>query len=454
MIAFALPWMLGIAGAGVLAISALHLLSVRRPPELLLPTARFLPERDVRAVSRTRRPSDVLLLAVRIGILLTAGVAAALPAWQSRARERAIVVVADGGVGRDTGAMHALVAPTGSASRVVFVSEEDVAKAGRGGDAAALIPVAWRAASQLAQHDAAIDSVDLHLLLSTAPDRDAGLAAWRSTWPGRVTAHYPETQSTARRVVVVDGSAGTGARQASGQQGVDGSVAATDDPVRAAFGWHAARNSRAAAERVDTVVLVRGESDATAGDAHALSGAVVYWPMSGVPANWRATLARGAGAVDSAAALAVAGRALIGPFPVTALWPHDTAGATMDTSVIPIAWWSDGRVAATERRSTGKCERSVAIVSNPASDVLLSVSASALFDRLLAPCENRSLIDASVLRLSDVTGGALASADDFRGANDAHAGRASWVVPMLFALSLLLLVVEWRLRTRALAGVA
>ena len=63
MIALALPWLFGAALAASAVVAALHLLSVRRPPELLLPTARFLPERDVRAISRTRRPSDLLLLA-------------------------------------------------------------------------------------------------------------------------------------------------------------------------------------------------------------------------------------------------------------------------------------------------------------------------------------------------------------------------------------------------------
>ena len=125
MIGFALPWVLGVALAGVLAISALHLLSVRRPPELLLPTARFLPDRDVRAVSRTRTPSDVLLLAVRIGALVAAGLAAAIPAWTSRARERVVMVVADGGVVHDTVAMRALVPGATAAMRMALVSAGD-----------------------------------------------------------------------------------------------------------------------------------------------------------------------------------------------------------------------------------------------------------------------------------------------------------------------------------------
>ena len=77
MISFAMPWLFGGALAAALAITALHFLSVRQPRVLLLPTARFVPERDARAVARQAKPSDLLLLLLRVIALLAAGAAAA-----------------------------------------------------------------------------------------------------------------------------------------------------------------------------------------------------------------------------------------------------------------------------------------------------------------------------------------------------------------------------------------
>ena len=444
MIAFALPWVLGAAMAGVLTITALHLLSVRRPPELLLPTARFLPERDVRAVSRTRRPSDILLLLVRIAALATAGLAAAAPAWRTTARERLTLVVADGLVISDSAAMRALVQPGGSraGSRMAFARAGAARDAFRGDDPAALFPVAWREAARLVRDEASIDSIDLHLLLATAPGTgDEGFAAWRAAWPGRVTTHQVAADVAPRRVVVVAGDT-------VGVRDVD------DDPVRTAFTWHAARVSHPGAAHTDTIVLARSDEPPATTNAGVTRGPRVSWPRRGVPAGWRAT---SGGTLDTALALAVGGRAVMGPFRVTAVRQgNGPEGA--DSSATPIAWWSDGRVAATERRTGSGCDRDVGVVSESASDVLLSPSANALFDRLLAPCVRRAPIAVSALRVASASGLALADAGIFRGdAGRRGAGDSrgtSWIVPLLFASSLLLLVVEWRLRRRVLEGTA
>ena len=66
MISFLAPAALAFAALGTLVLTALHFLSVRRPPVLLLPTARFVVARDVRAVSRSTRPTDLTLLFIRL----------------------------------------------------------------------------------------------------------------------------------------------------------------------------------------------------------------------------------------------------------------------------------------------------------------------------------------------------------------------------------------------------
>ncbi len=441
MIALTLPWVFGLAIAGALAIAALHLLSVQRPPELLLPTARFLPDRVVRAVSRTRRPSDRWLLLLRIVALLIAGLAAAGPHWRSASVTRVVLVVRDRGVTDDSAALRTLVMRSNdrvpSAAPVVHAEGNEDAEAIE--NPTSLFPLAWRTAARLAVADAAIDSFDLHLVLSHAPDgHDAGLTAWRESWPGRVIVYHPASRSVARRVMVVamDSIA---------------SNASEDDAVRSAFTWHAARNvlttveddatARGEASDVDTVGLARADDAPPMSSPGSALRVRVYWPLRGIPTGWRAMPA-----ADSASALVVSGHALMGPWPVTAVPDTSAPGRA-------IAWYSDGRVAATERQSPRGCDRQVAVVSAGASDVLLASSANGLFDQLLAPCRRASVVPAAAFSVREVHGLGLADAEHFRRAATASTrkplvGLTAWLTPLLFALALFVLLAEWRLRDR------
>lgn len=191
MIALALPWLFGAALAASAVVAALHLLSVRRPPELLLPTARFLPERDVRAISRTRRPSDLLLLALRIAALLCAGLAASGPTWRPSVASRMVLVIADADVVVDSAAVRAMFASPDA--QVVMRWRANAAGNGDEAEpfnAASLFPIAWRDAARVVAEQAGVDSIDLHLLTAQAPDTTtAALRHWRAAWPGRVTMH-------------------------------------------------------------------------------------------------------------------------------------------------------------------------------------------------------------------------------------------------------------------------
>jgi hypothetical protein len=464
MIAFGLPWVFGVAVAAALTITALHLLSVRRPPELLLPTARFLPERDVRAVSRTKRPSDVRLLLVRVALLLAAGLAIAEPYWPTRATGDVVLVVADATVRRDTAALERLLglAQTTRPTRVVYVFADS--QRVEAGDVAALLPLAVRSAAQLVQHDATIDSLDLHLFAREAAHDTAAYGAWRAVWPGRVTTHVAAVVSDHRPVVIVDqrGVGLTGS--AADQRETAGDAlrsetrdarrdalgdASRDDIVRVALAWHAARlggETRDSAARPDTVVLDRRDvSEGTPADARderaVERGVRLLWPASGVPQGWAARREP-----DSVSAIAVGGRALRGPWAVMSL-PADPV------SLRPLAWWSDGRVAATERRVGGGCDRQVALVDASAGDVLLSSSADALFDRLLSPCAAETTVAAAALVVRGVDGTGRASAQHFRRpASDAprrvmtRTPDTSWATPVLLFLATVLLFVEWRVR--------
>ncbi|MBL0170657.1 MAG: hypothetical protein IPP90_07980 [Gemmatimonadaceae bacterium] len=217
---------------------------------------------------------------------------------------------------------------------------------------------------------------------------------------------------------------------------------AGDDVVRAAFAWHAARRSsvRSGATRSHTVGVARATRTGEPTPSRETPSVRVFWPSDGVPVGWRrATTA------DSTGAVVANEQAVVGAWAVTAI--PDTTDTAM-----AIAWWSDGRVAATERRTESGCDRVVAIRSTAASDALLSASANGLFDRLLAPCAPREMVSASTLVVQGVQGSALAPVTEFSG--DARAaprpvrGVTAWLIPSLYAAALLLLLLEWRVRRR------
>ena len=346
MITLLLPWVFGAAIVGALAVVGLHLLSVRRPPELLLPTTRFLPDRAVRAVSRSK-PSDLLLMILRIGVLLAVGLAASHPQWRTRSRTRATLVVVDRNVVPDTNAIRAQLRADGDTvadGAVAFTFAPDSMVADD--DPGALIALAWRSAKRLVIADAALDSLDLHVLLSRAPRADdEGWNAWRGAWPGRVVTHTAAPVTDVRRVHLV-------ALDTIGMRAAD------DDPVRSAFAWHVARAATAAdlmSSRVDTIGISRDDvvpaADGTGRDV----GVRVYWPVTGVPMGWR-TL----NVVDTASALVAGGRAILGSFVVRSI-PDSLAAPATSASAVAIAWWSDGRVAATETRTPAGCDRRVIV---------------------------------------------------------------------------------------------
>ena len=410
MIRLGLPWVFGAASLGALIVVGLHLLSVRRPAELLLPTARFLPERDVRAVSRTKRPSDLLLLLLRVASLLIAGFAAARPTWRPSTTWTVSLLVAAPGVERDSAALVRAVGITGSVVGIEVIVPDDSM---RSGEPAAVFPLAWRAAARAVARDAAVDSFDLHVFVPFVPDDSASLEgrswrAWLDSWPGRVT--------------IVSGASGVDPRRRVSSRvdrDVVPGVTDDDDPVLAVFAWHASR-------------VVGGARDTV----------TIHWPRDGQPRGWRSERRD-----TTASALTLGGRAIMHRWHVAAMID------SLPPNARAIAWWSDGRVAALERRIGSGCERDVAIpmdATDAASDVLLSDAATVLFDRLLAPCERRATAAMSTLSLRSTRVGPMAPASAFRAASDVmhDARRGSWFVPVLLALAVVLVLTESMIRAR------
>ena len=123
MITFGAPAFLLAGGLAALVPLALHLIRRRPSSRAALPTARFLSP-DPRTSVRVGRPTDLLLLALRMLLLVLAAAAFARPVWRPAARGTASVVLLDRGAamaGGDawpravTAARQRLLGPRGEA---------------------------------------------------------------------------------------------------------------------------------------------------------------------------------------------------------------------------------------------------------------------------------------------------------------------------------------------------
>ena len=136
-------------------IVALHFLARRRPRAVAFPTARFVPDRAVRAPALHRRPSDRVLLALRVSALLLLGLAFARPGWQGAREPVAQITIGDS-------------LPTFSAAF---------------------------AAALRASASPRADSIDLTIAMPVTRDRwDAATSLWRAQWPGRVRVVHAEAR--------------------------------------------------------------------------------------------------------------------------------------------------------------------------------------------------------------------------------------------------------------------
>ncbi len=437
MIQFATPWLLGVGVVGVMLTTALHFLSVQRPPELLLPTARFLAVGQTRAVARSARPSDWLLLLARTLLLLLACVALAGPRWASSDIGAVRLVVADGALRTDSARLLKdlnLRFDDAVTTRVIWTDTAMVTGYATGirTSIASAIPTAIRTAAALTTSMPGVDSFSLHIVApATSWRRDAAWSQWRAQWPGAIRVHE-----------VATGRIGSSPTQSPGRSVLRAVPEAAVDPVRMALEQEMRRQIARppAPERPDTVLLLRGNEQAV-DPARPHSGVLIRWPENGVPAGWR--LVR-----DSSAALVADGLALMSRWSRAAIAPDRVLQGTR-----AIAWWDDGAVAATEHANGIGCTRTVGVQVPVGRDVLFDPNARGLIDVLLAPCWSLSgatRVNWTVaVDSAGTAGNAAAPAGAF--AQDVGVSMGStprWLSPMLLLASLLLLGFEswWRRR--------
>lgn len=327
---FAAPWFLA-AGAVAAAVAVmLHLFARREPRPWSLPTARFVPETPERTAARSIRLSDRGLLALRLTAIALAALGFARPSRPSGRDSNVRVIVVDSSHAADSAAVARAVAEwRRPADRVVTAVS--------------------LSAGLLAAIDAAralrdeADTVAIILISPLVRDGvDAATLAIRATWPGGI-----EWRAVAAAVDSTPLAATL--------------LAGADDPIRAALSLGGIPLADSAPVR-----LVR-EARPTADDsAWAARGRrLVHWPTEPI------------GPGDTIGAVITATTVVVAAFSRSAdPLPLGT----------PIAWWVDGRTAATERPLGAGCVRTVAIPVSPIGDFVLEPRFRDLVRDLLAPC--------------------------------------------------------------------
>jgi hypothetical protein len=354
---FLAPLWLALAGLAAGGVVALHLIASRRPPPAPFPTARFVPEGDSRAVTRTARPADLTLLAMRAGALLLLGAAFARPVLRIGGARMARVVVVDrsrsalADVGDSARAIwrpgDVLVLFDSSARRITGGEADSLRQIRQVGARGALSPAlvaAVRAASALAPH---ADSLQLILVSPVAIEEvDSATSSLFALWPGRVRLVRPTTAVPVVPDITLE-------------------TARADDELRPVV---AALNTATAAGGVRANVRVIRNPPSAFDSAAALRGtAIVHWPELGAAIPH-------AGGVWAVNATVVA--------PLSSV-PFAATGRV-------VARWSDGRPAAVEATVGRGCVRTVGIGTPLAGDVALQPAFIALARQLLGPCSGAS----------------------------------------------------------------
>jgi aerotolerance regulator-like protein len=359
-VSFLAPLWLAVAGAAVVVVVALHLISTQRPLPAPFPTARFVPESEARAATRARRPADLALLMMRILALLLLGAAAARPVARTHGASAARVLLVDRsrsarGDVRDTALAlwrpgDALVVFDSAARRIGDAAVDSLRQLQPVGERGALSPAlvaAARAARLLAPQ---ADSVDVLIVSPVATDElDAASELLLARWSGHVRIIRTVEAATVSPIVTLESAEADDAlRPAVRAVNISASTAAARAPVR---------------------VLRRAASPADSAAARA-GTAVVLWPVSAGPG-------RAAGVWAGSA---------------TVIAPFSSIGFAVggDTSRVAIARvvarWSDGRPAAIESALGRGCIRTIGVGVPVAGDVTLQPRFVDVARRLVGSC--------------------------------------------------------------------
>lgn len=362
---FLSPWALLIGALAAAGVVLLHLVARQRPASFVLPTARFIPDRRTLVRRMARTPRDLMLLALRVLLLLSAAAAFARPVRAPSRAPLARVVLFDrsGAVQGMEEAVKQLRPWLTDGAPTWLVLFDSVAAVAR--DAAAELEVLSLAASRESTGDSprrasvgslsaalaaaarlgpalgvGADSVQLVIVSPLSTNEfDAATDSIRAQWPGGISIVRPRSD-TVRDV------AGTLERALS-----------PEDPLLPALGL-----VRVAASPT-SIRLRRSALDASDTAFARGGGTLVRWDSTHTsPASAMAL------AVGDDVVVATLGRGRV-----------PAGGAT-------IARWSDGSAAASEVRVGAGCMRSVAVGIPVAGDLPLRGAFRRIVQGLMAAC--------------------------------------------------------------------
>lgn len=411
---FLAPWAFAVGVIAALGAVVLHLLSTRRPPRAILPTARFVPESEARAVSRSSRPTDLLLLAARMLAALLIGAAFARPVLDAPGPSVRTVVLLDASssvadaaaawrTARERAGDGGVVVAFDTVVRILAANDSTVAapRAADGILSAALV-AGVREARAIAR---GADSVRMVLVSPLAEELfDAATAGARAEWPGGI--------SLVRPTGVADTLRGVAPRL---------DTPLTDDPIAPALG-----RLRAARGAHDVRLVRRALVAADSAWVREPGRVLVHWPLA-----------------DTATAHAD-GVTAFGLRPATMVGTLARLPFTADSARI-IARWRDGAAAATERRIGAGCVRDIGVGLPLAGDLTLRPAFAAFLQAMVEPCGG-----ARGLALGDSAARAFTRDESavpaglLTAAVAADATLAAW----LLGGALLALAAEWVLRRR------
>lgn len=432
---FLAPLSLLLGGAAAAAVLALHLLTTRRPPPLALPTARFVPVGEARAVARSSKPTDLLLMALRMLAVLLVGAAFARPMMDAPGpKVRAVVLLerSRAVAAPDEAARLAREALGEGGALVVFgdsarelpvdsigpgvtasidsnVSEGRPALSAAGSLSGAFI-AARAAAAGIAPGADSVRLVVVSPLTEAAVD--AATPALRDTWPGRVELI---------RVAATPDSA-VGERAALVTSLEDDPLAPAVAALGALRGGHAVR-------------IVRGTvSAADSTWARGADRVLIAWPARfEAAASVRGVTAFGAASRPSASSTAT----VVAPLAALPV-PEGT----------PIARWNDGASAVTQSTLGASCVRHVGIGLPLAGDLTLRAPFARLLASLTEPCGGRAGAAIDDDRLAWLGADAARPLAPARLVAAEDPSRTSRLPALLLAAALLLLAVEHLARRR------
>ena len=414
---FLAPWAFVVGALAAAGAVLLHLVARQRPAAYVLPTTRFIPDRRTLVSRVATRPRDLVLLALRVALLLSAAAAFARPVMAPNRVARATLVLMDrsGAVARPADAIarvRSLLAAgipvrliAFDSSAVAFgdaaVALDSLSRDSLRGVATGSLSAALVAARRLGPLLAAeADSVDLVLVSPVAAhELDAATDSVRARWPGTMRiSRLPARQDSARTWTL------------ERALGADDPLAPALARLPAAVGPTAMRLRRTALGAADSTFARDG-------------GAVVHWDSVGV-------------ADFAPAALAMGDDVVVATLRRSALAAH---GRT-------VARWADGSAAATEEALGAGCVRHVAIGVPIAGELPLRSAFQRVVRGLMAPCgASLSATPADAATIARLIGtGSPAAAATLAGREQRTSPLVPWLLGLAIACALAELVVRAR----------